>query len=260
MNITNQHQPYIFKNQNNEINIIVSEFMGVGISFKYGDYISSEDKWKLHLLDSNFTKTIINTPETLTYNSITYDVIAECNGYIEDNKISYVIGGFDNLNLNYMYYLVTGDFDIITNTVSNLEVLGNYRTGFYKQNDVYTNFNNKIVKNNLPLNINLEPHITLIVRIIPMYGHNKILITGLDETGINNITLLYDIESNSLNKLIAPDTNYIYKSSIYDFDNIKMMAYTDKVFHSTNNGRFELTQTTYDYNLMVDSDFILTEI
>jgi hypothetical protein len=260
MNITNQHQPYIFKNQNNEINIIVSEFMGVGITFEFGDYISSEDKWKLHLLDSNFTKTIINTPETLTYNDITYDVIAECNGYIEDNIISYVIGGFDKLNSYYTYYLVTGNFDSITNTVTNLEVLGNYRTGFYKQNDIYTYFNHTIVKNNLPLNINLEPHISLIVRIIPVYGHNKMLITGLDETGINNITLLYDIDTNNVKKLTTPDTEYIYKSSIYDFENIKMMAYTDKVFHNTNNGRFELTQPTFNYNLMVDSDFILSEI
>lgn len=264
MNITNQHQPYIFKNQNNEINIIVSEFMGVGPSFEYGEYMTSEDRWKLHLLNHNFDKTIINTPETLTYNGITYDVIAECNGYIENNKISYVIGGLDKLNSLYDYYLVSGDFNTITNTVSNLEVLGKYRTGFYKQNDVYTFLNHKIIKNNLPFNVDFFPYLSVIIRIIPVYGHNKILVTGIDITGYNNITFLYDIDSNTLKKLTTPETNNIYKSSIYDLDNTKMIAYTDKVFSSNNNnnnnGRFELTQPTYDYNLMVDSDFILSEI
>lgn len=263
MNIINQHQPYIFKNQNNEINIIVSEFMGNGITFEFGDYVTSEDRWKLHLLNSNFVKTIINTPETLTYNGIIYDVIAECNGYIEDNNISYVIGGFDKLNSYYRYYLVSGKFNSITNTVYDLEVLGSYRTGFYKQNDVYTIMNTKIIKNNLPLDINLDEYLISIVRIIPMYEHNKILVTGIDDT-ISNITLLCDVDLNTIKKITTPNTDNIYKSSIYDFDNVKLMAYTDKVFSSSdssdNSGRFELNQTNYDYNLTIESDFILNEL
>jgi len=259
MNIINQHQPYIFKNQNNEINIIVSEFMGTGITFEFGDYISSEDNWKLHLLDSNFIKTIINTPKTLTYDNISYDVIAECNGYIEDNNISYVIGGFDSLNSNYLYFFVLGEFNHINNTVSNLEILGRYRTGFYKQNDIYTTVKNQIMKNNLPLNVDFSQYLNSITRIIPIYGYNKILVTGIDES-LNNITLLYDIDSNTVKKLTTPNNEYIYKSSIYDYDNIKLMAYTDKVFSSVNYNRFELNQSIYNYNLTIESDFILSEI
>lgn len=259
MKITNLHQPYIFKNQNNEINIIVSEFMGNGVSFQWGENISNEDKWKLHLLNSNYDKTIINTPETLTYEGVTYDVIAECNGYIENNSISYVIGGFDHLTSNYSYFLVSGSFNFDNNTVSNLDVLGRYRTGFYKQKDIYTFYNRIITKNNLPLDIDLDPYIIAIIRLIPIYGHNKMLITGIDYT-VNNITLLYNLDTNTIQKLTTSDTEHIYKSSIYDYENTKLMVYTDKVYSSANDNKFELNQTVYDYNLTIESDFILNEI
>jgi hypothetical protein len=257
MNFTNQHQPYIFKNLNNEINIITSEFSSDGITFNFGDYQSTEDRWKLHILDSNYVKTIINTPNTITYEGITYDVIAECNGYIEDNIISYVIGGFDNINQNYLYFLVSGEFN--DNTVSNLTVLGRHRTGFQKQNDVYTIFKNQINRNNLPLDINITPYIVSIVRIIPIYGHNKMLITGIDHMA-KHITLLYDMDTNTLKKVTSPATENIYKSSIYNYDNVKLMAYTDKVYTSNDYNKLQLSQSNYNYNLNIESDFIINEL
>jgi hypothetical protein len=153
--------------------------------------------------------------------------------------------------------LVSGEFN--NNTVSNLNVLGRHRTGFHKQNDIYTINKNKITRNNLELDINLNPYLISIVRIIPIYGHNKMLITGTDHT-TNHITLLYDLGNNTLQKITTPTTDHIYKSSIYDYDNTKLMAYTDKIYSTDNYEKLQLSQSSHNYNLNIESDFILSEL
>jgi hypothetical protein len=263
MKIENLHQPYIFKNTNDKINIIVSELTDNTLTFQFGEYTSFEDSWKLHLLDENYNKSVINTPKNINHHGNIYEVIAECNGYIEDNTISYVIGGFNEELSHYYHFLVKGNYDFATNTVSNLELLDNFRTGFYKKMDLYSVRENTKLLINSTLLFDFEPYLLGVTRIIPMYGHNKILVTGIittEQKTFGNITLVYDTDSNSVTKLQTNDTDMIYKSSIYDYENVKLMAYTDKVYTTTNNLRSQLTQTNYDYNLNVDSDFILNEL
>lgn len=263
MKIDNLHQPYIFNNVDNKINIIVSEYTPNILTFNYGEYTSTEDGWKLHLLDENYNKTIINTPKTISHNGYVFDVIAECNGYIDGDNISYVIGGFSEKASLYTHFLVTGKYNFTTNSVSNLEYLENHRTGFYKNMDIYSIFiNTKLFKNTIEL-FDFKDHVLGITRIIPMYGHNKILVTGTIVTEIktiSHITLVYNVDSNSVTKLQTSDTDRVYKSSIYDYNNVKLMVYTDKMFNSNNSFKSQLTQTNSDYTLNVESDFILTEI
>ena len=71
-----------------------------------------------------------------------------------------------------------------------------------------------ILKNKLLLNIDLDPYITSIIRIIPVYGHNKMLITGYDDTS-NIITLLYNIDNPHSCQISINFTFVYFKFSIY---------------------------------------------
>ena len=246
MKINNLHQPYIFKH-NNEINIIVSEFTNQRFSFKFGEDDVFEDYWKLCLLDSNYVKTTINTPNIITYENENYEVIAECNGFINDNKISYVIGAHkmeDHEPLKY--FLVQGDFDIETKTVTNLMMWDRVRTGFIKDGKYVLDVkSDDILKNNETI-FDCSPYTQNVVRIIPMFGQNKILFTGVYEDNFE--TFLYDIDTNNVSKINGNNQTNIYKSSIFDDGEIKLFAYTDKVF---------MGESQVDYVLNIENDYNL---
>ena len=228
MTINNLHQPYIFKH-NNEINIIVSEFTNQRFNFKFGEDDVFEDYWKLHILDSNYQKTIINTPNIITFENENYEVIAECNGFINDNKISYVIGTHKMMNQEpLMYFLVEGDFDMGTKDVTNVMMVDRVRTGFIKEGKYILDIkSNDILFNNQTI-FDCSPYMDSVVRIIPVYNENKILFTGYNN-GLYE-TYVVDLDVNEVNKVEGINELNIYKSSIFDDGNTKLFAYTDKVF------------------------------
>ena len=246
MKINNLHQPYIFKH-NNEINIIVSEFTNQRFSFKFGKDDVFEDYWKLCLLDSSYNKTTIETPNVITFENVNYEVIAECNGYINENKISYVIGVHkmeDHEPLKY--FLVEGDFNIETKTVTNIMMWDRVRTGFIKNGKYILDVkSNDILLNNNVI-FDCSPYLDNVVRIIPVYGENKILFTGEIENEFK--TFLVDLDTNVVNKVESNNQENIYKSSIFIDENNKIFAYTDKVF---------VGDSQIDYVLNIENDYNL---
>jgi hypothetical protein len=246
MQIQNLHQPYIFKH-NNEINLIVSEYVDQKLNFKFGDDDVVEDYWKLHHLDSNFNKTIINTPNTIIYDNVQYYVIAECNGYFFNNKLSYVMGLHTKEDHHPMGYLmVMCDFDIENKTTSNLEFIDTVRTGFVNNDKITLNHKtNEILKNDEVI-LNCEIYLDSVTRIIPVYGQNQILFTGKNNENFE--TFLFDMDTNNINKINGVNQTNIYKSSIFDDGNTKLFAYTKKVF---------VGESQVDYVLNIEDDYIL---
>jgi len=248
MKIQNLHQPYIFKH-NNGINIVVSEFINKIFSFKYGSDDTFEDYWKLCILDSDYNKTTIITPETIEFEQVIYTVIAECNGYINGNRISYVIGAHEMCDQKPLkYFLVDGDFDMNTKIVSNLAIVDRVRTGFIKDNKyVLDTKANTVLINDIVI-LDCSIYLDNVVRIIPVYGENKILFTGETE-GIFK-TLIFDITNNEVKVVEGVDNKNIYKSSVLLDNNIKIFAYTDKVF---------VGEATIDYVLNIENDYNLVD-
>ena len=145
-----------------------------------------------------------------------------------------------------MYFLVEGDFDIENKIVRNLDVKDIVRTGFIKNEkyvlDVKTN---DILKNNITI-FDCSSYLENVVRIIPVFGQNKILFKG----EINEIfkTFVIDLETNVVNKVEGMEQTNIYKSSIYDDGDIKLFAYTDKVFSG---------ESQVDYVLNIEENYQL---
>jgi len=248
MKIQNLHQPYIFKH-NNSINIVVSEFVNKIFSFKYGSDDAFEDYWKLCILDSNYNKTTIITPSTIEFEQVTHTVIAECNGYINDGRISYVIGVHEMQDQKPLkYFLVEGDFDMGTKIVSNLSIVDRVRTGFIKDNKyVLDTKDNTVLVNDIVI-LDCGIYLDNVVRIIPVYGENKILFTG--ETDGVFKTFIFDITNNEVKIVEGADNKNIYKSSVLSDNGIKIFAYTDKVFV----GKAEV-----DYVLNIEDEYTLVD-
>lgn len=247
MKISNLHQPYIFKHNNN-INIIVSEFTNQRFSFKFGEDDIFEDYWKLCLLDSNLNKTTITTPNIISYENFDYEVIAECNGFIYENKISYVIGVHKMIDQEPLkYFLVEGEFDINNTTVNNLTIKDTVRTGFIK-NDKYildVKSNDIIMNDNVTI-FDCSPYLENVVRIIPIHEQNKILFTGEIENNFK--TFIVDLDTNVVSNVESINQSNIYKSSIYDDGINKLFAYTDKVF---------MGETQTEYVLNIENNYVL---
>lgn len=246
MKINNLHQPYIFKH-NNEINLIVSEFTNQRFNFKFGEDDTFEDYWKLCLLDSNYNKTTINTPTVIPFQGVNYNVIAECNGFVNGNKISYVTGVHMMVDQNPLkYFLVEGDFDIENKIVTNLEIKDMVRTGFINNEkfilDVKTN---DILKNGNTI-FDCSSYLENVVRIIPVFGQNQILFTG--QVNDNFETFVFNLDTNNVNKINGVNQTNIYKSSIYDDGTTKLFAYTDKVFDG---------ESQVDYVLNIEENYQL---
>jgi hypothetical protein len=246
MKINNLHQPYIFKH-NNEINLIVSEFTNQTFNFKFGEDDASEDYWKLCLLDSNYNKTTINTPTIVSFKGVDYNVIAECNGFVNGNKISYVTGVHMMVDQEPLkYFLVEGDFDINNKLVNNLIIKDSVRTGFIKNQKYILDIKTNDIMIDNDILFDCSTYLDNVVRIIPVFGQNKILFTG----GIGDIfeTFVFDMDTNIVNKINGINETNIYKSSIYDNEGIKLFAYTDKVFSG---------ESQVDYVLNIEENYQL---
>ena len=246
MKIQNLHQPYIFKH-NNEINIIVSEFTNQRFNFKFGEDDVFEDYWKLAILDSNYIKSIINTPNIITYEYENYEVIAECNGYVNENKISYVIGAHKMEDQEPLkYFLVQGDFDFETKNVTNLIIKDRVRTGFIKNEKYILDVKSDDILMNDTVIFDCSPYTQNIVRIIPVFDQNKILFTGQSDDNFE--TFVIDLDTNIVNKIESDNQTNIYKSSIFDDGENKLFAYTDKVF---------VGESEVDYVLNIEENYNL---
>jgi len=246
MKIQNLHQPYIFKH-NNEINIIVSEFTNQRFNFKFGEDDASEDYWKLSILDSNYIKSTINTPNTITYENENYEVIAECNGYLYENKISYVIGAHKMVDQEPLkYFLVQGDFDFETKNVTNLIIKDRVRTGFVKNEKYILDVKSDDILMNDTVIFDCSPYTQNIVRIIPVFDQNKILFTGQSDDNFK--TFVIDLDTNIVNKIESDNQTNIYKSSIFDDGENKLFVYTDKVF---------VGESEVDYVLNIEENYNL---
>ena len=246
MKIQNLHQPYIFKH-NNEINIIVSEFTNQRFNFKFGEDDVFEDYWKLAILDSNYIKSIINTPNIITYEYENYEVIAECNGYVNENKISYVIGAHKMEDQEPLkYFLVQGDFDFETKNVTNLIIKDRVRTGFIKNEKYILDVKSDDILMNNTVIFDCSPYTQNIVRIIPVFDQNKILFTGQSDDNFE--TFVIDLDTNIVNKIESDNQTNIYKSSIFDDGENKLFAYTDKVF---------VGESEVDYVLNIEENYNL---
>ena len=246
MKIQNLHQPYIFKH-NNEINIIVSEFTNQRFNFKFGEDDVFEDYWKLAILDSNYIKSIINTPNIITYEYENYEVIAECNGYVNENKISYVIGAHKMEDQEPLkYFLVQGDFDFETKNVTNLIIKDRVRTGFIKNEKYILDVKSDDILMNDTVIFDCSPYTQNIVRIIPVFDQNKILFTGQSDDNFK--TFVIDLDTNIVNKIESDNQTNIYKSSIFDDGENKLFVYTDKVF---------VGESEVDYVLNIEENYNL---
>ena len=246
MKIQNLHQPYIFKH-NDEINIIVSEFTNQRFSFKFGEDDVFEDYWKLAILDSNYIKSVINTPNIITYEYENYEIIAECNGYVNENKISYVIGAHKMEDQEPLkYFLVQGDFDFETKDVTNLIIKDRVRTGFVKNEKYILDVKSDDILMNNDVIFDCSPYTQNIVRIIPVFNKNKILFTG--QSNDNFETFLIDLDTNIVNRIESNNQTNIYKSSIFDDGENKLFAYTDKVF---------VGESKVDYVLNIEDNYNL---
>ena len=144
------------------------------------------------------------------------------------------------------YFLVEGDFDIENKIVTNLVIKDTVRTGFIKNEkyvlDVKTN---DILKNNITI-FDCSPYLENVVRIVPVFNQNEILFTG--EINGTFKTFVINLETNVVNKVEGMEQTNIYKSSIYDDGNIKMFAYTDKVFDG---------ESHVDYVLNIEENYQL---
>lgn len=251
MKIENLHQPFIYKNNQNEINLIVSEFPKETVQYKYGGTDIYQEVWKLHHLDSSYNKTIISTPSSIVVGDVYYDVVAECNGFLYNNKISYVIGGLhldNNFSAKFRFFLVKGDFNDQNKSVTNLEIIDNARTGFIKE-EKYTISDSHIIKNDSEQIFNYQNQLDGIARIIPIYNSNKIIYTGNKDN--NNRSFLYDMDLNILKQIKNTKMENIYKSSIYDDGNSKLFAYTEKIV---------INQIENEYILNIEDDYFLENL
>jgi hypothetical protein len=251
MQINNLHQPYIFEHEGN-IELIVSEILDEKLEFEFGEDKAFEDYWKLCHLDSNYNKTTINTPSNIFYDDENYFVIAECNGFIYQNKISYIAGIHTKKNQESMsFLLVQGDFDMKTKKVSNLSIKDNQRTGFIKEKKyTYQIFNNSIISNNSELILNCSNYLDSVVRIIPICETNSLIFTGREKNGEFRSFVL-DLTNKNIKSLQSNETNKIYKSSIFNYKGKKVFAYTDKIFRS---------ESKYDHILNIHDDYILKDL
>lgn len=238
LKISNLHQPYIFYNNSKKFYIVSEILEDV---YKIFHHIELEaPKWKLHILDENFSKKILTTPKMIKINNKIWNVYQECSGHIYDKKISYIVcvhTGEDNSETNYC--LLKGDFDIEKYQVTNVKIVKYTEAGFIEgENIFWLEYKNKIFKNDNLL-IDLDSYFESITRIMKIYDeHNKILITGMNENGY--ITLMYDFENNELYELLNKNAESIYKSSILGNEENGELVYTKKHFDKFGEPNYDL--------------------
>lgn len=239
MKIQNLHQPFVFE-EDGEIKIISSQILSDTFDFKFGNYDVNENYWKLKILDLENTIINIVTPSSITINNVFYHIVAECNGFLYDNKLSYMIGVHTKNDNEPLYlYLVVGDFNVLTKTVTNLSSVGRVRTGYVKGSDVYTvDFINNILTINQTPVFDYSSYINSTARIIGVHNDNRIIITGYKNEEF--VSYVYSPTEKTFLKLKNTDGNNIYKSSFYG-DNINGVLAYAKRENFNKNITYELT-------------------
>jgi len=238
--INNLHQPYLFVRDGN-VMIFVSEFQNQKLPITFGNDHIFENYWKIKLLDSDFNIENVVTPETIEYNNKIYFSIQECNPFIDGNKISYIIGGHTKENNSPMlFFLVQGDFDFDTKIVSNVQIMSRGRSGFIIGNKIFMmdSINVLLKLNETPI-FSMAQHLDSIIRIIGVFGENKVIVTGVKNTVYRSF--LVDLENNTIGKIKnLSDEDVIYKSSIIGDENMGMLVYTTKIFEDISKADYTL--------------------
>lgn len=248
MEFRNLHQPFIYL-KNDNVNLIVSEFIPDKFEFRFGSTNVYENYWKLNHLDSNFVKTEIKTPKFIEYEGKKYTVIQECNGYVYNDKLTYIVGVHPNtVGVGIKFLLVSCDFDHHTKEIDNFKIHTTTRSGFLNENEWKIDKGFSVVCDNNEV-INVEKYFDNVARIITVdNNHNLILITGYKD-GILK-TLVYDKFSDKLHLLNNKEGDNVYKSSIFNNESQKLIAYTKKIFIDT---------IEVDYLLNLDNEYYLNE-
>lgn len=251
MIIQNLHQPYLFKNTD-KINLIVSEFMNKNYTLTFGGNTILEDCWKLHHLDENYKKTLIQTPEFILYKNNYYKVIAECNGYVDKNNLSYVAAVHDGQeNSPLQFLLIIAEYDIINHKTYNHNIITKTRTGFIKNNNIFSidKTFNKITKNDVFI-FDYTNYLDEFIRLIGKYNEDVILFTGIKNNDWK--TYSFNLNDNTLSILKNKNNSEsIYKSSIIENENDGLIAYTDKVFRE---------KFVNDYFLYIENEYNLIKV
>lgn len=247
MIIQTLHQPFVFI-ENAELKIICSQTPTEKLLFQFGDSSVIEDYWKLKFLDINGNITNVVTPSTITVNEVSQNVIAECNGFIYYNKISYIAGVHNGQNnVPMYYYLVTGDIDFNTNIVSNITIIDNDRTGYVKGSDVYhVDYRSSSVMKNHSYIFTLNGYLDLIIRIIGVYNENKMIITG-NKNGVLK-SYVYSLDTEELFLLKNSEDNNIYKSSYLGNELDGTLVYAQRITLGPNN---------FDHYVNIETGYIL---
>lgn len=247
MIIQTLHQPFVFVDNNN-VKIISSQTPVEKLLFQFGDSSVIEEYWKLKMLDINGNITNIVTPSTITINDVSQNVIAECNGFIYNNKISYIAGVHNGQNnIPMYYYLVVGDFDFNTNTVSNLTIIDNDRTGYVKGSDIYhVDYRTSSIMNNGSIIFSLSGYLDLIIRIIGVHDENKMIITG-NKNGVLK-SYVYSLDTEELFLLKNAEDENIYKSSYLGNEEEGVLVYAERITLGPND---------FQHNLNIVTGYIL---
>jgi hypothetical protein len=241
MKFKNLHQPFIFK-KNETYNMLVSEILDEKFEFIYGGGNMKEEMWKLKYVDENFNVTNINTPSSFDFFGETIHVIAECSGFISDNKISYIIGGHNKQpESSYSFFLINGDFNFENKTVENFKIIAEgVRAAFIDGDKIYAfnQYNGNIYLNG-ELLCGTDNILNTVIRIMGICDNeNEIILTGLNDTYESHVLNVKTLE---FKKIKTNNNNsVIYKSSIIGDTTNGILVYTDKVFMDTKDNEYYL--------------------
>jgi hypothetical protein len=222
--------------------MLVSEILDEKFEFIFGGGKIKEEMWKLKYVDENFNIININTPSSFDFFEEKIYVIAECSGFISDNKISYIIGGHNKqIEGSYSFFLIKGDFNFENKSVENFEVIDEgVRVAFIDKDKIYA-FNP--YDSNIYLNgqflCDTKNILNSVIRIMGIDDNDdEIILTGLNETYESYVLNVKTLE---YKKIKTNDNNsVIYKSSIIGNTTDGFLAYTDKVFMDTKDNEYYL--------------------
>jgi hypothetical protein len=247
MKFKNLHQPYLFR-KNDKTHLIVSEILTEKFEFVYGGGKMKEEMWKLRYIDENFNITNLETPTHFEYNDEKIYVVAECSGFINNDNISYIIGGHNNeIEGQYTFFLVKGKFNFETKSVENFEIVSDGVRAAFINNDkifAFSPYDDNIYLNGEFL-CNTKNMLNSVIRIMGVYDNEEeMIVTGFNDTYESFILNTKTLEYKKI--LTNNNDNVIYKSSIIGNCNDGLLVYTDKVFTDTENEYYLNYETGYN--------------
>jgi hypothetical protein len=247
--IKNHNHPFLFK-EKNSVKILTSKFLNQTYKIKYGSVITEENIWKLSIVDYvTLEENELITTDKFLIDNQELTVISETNGFVfkkEDSyKISYIVklhNGRDDTPL--LLRVICGDLDLKTFKVSNIEVnnkVNFIRSAYVSDPYVVSNYYDFILIDNTAdeneiSSENLRPYFNFVYGILGVWDNtNNIIVSGI----IPNVSeeyrsYLYNKDLKKFSPIIYNSRSLIYKCSMLDNDNQRLLAWTDKNFKNIN--------------------------